>query len=112
MSMRTAPTGGALFYFVFMVDDPDDAYIGLDELANKSSQVVIPKGTQFGFMSRFQGSASMFDKVTYRKFTLDLSGETHYDRVKLEYDDEQKYNLTNIFGDTSWIEEQTIELKG
>ena len=97
--------GGSMFYFMFATDDEN-----IVEKSEESAFVIIPKGTQFGFMSRFQGSSSFFEAVTYRKFKLALDGKTKYDRINLEVDQSMSYNLADIFGDDDWIEEQDVEL--
>lgn len=105
--------GGSLFCFAFQTDIKT-----LTELKTglkKANQVLIPKGTQYGFFSSFQGSSSPFEKVTYREMKLNVKEtgkefNSKYDCIGLIADIEQHYSMADVFGDSNFIDEQTIKL--
>ena len=97
---------GAIFYFLFKSDMKE-----VESSTNGKISIIIPKGTQFGFMSRSNGSCSLFEKTTFQEFSLTIKGETSHDKVCLEYDDEMSYNLVDIVGEDDWIQEQVIKFK-
>jgi len=106
--------GGSLFCFIFKTD-----ILNLIELKQKmktGQSILIPKGTQFGFFSSFQGAGSVFEKTTYRNFKLNIK-ETkpeycEYDHVDLIADIEQSYSFKDVYGCSSdFANEQTIFIK-
>ena len=98
--------GGSLFCFVFKTD----IMTFRDLKYNFKNSITIPKGTQFGFFSSFQGAGSVFEKTTYRNMTLLKvePNETEYDCINLIADVEQSYNLIDVYGSDRFINEQDI----
>ncbi len=96
--------GGSLFCFVFKTDIK--TFLGLKEEFKTS--ITIPKGTQFGFHSSFQGASSMFEKETYRNMTLKKEGESKYDTFDIIADLEQNYSLEDVFGGTDFVNESNV----
>lgn len=113
--------GGCLFCFVFRCEL--STLMKLKEGLKTAKRVFIPKGTQFGFFSSFQGSGSPFEKITYRNMYLNVkeygSFKTtegikeymlpDYDHLDIIADCEQHYSIkdvyccTNDFADTQTI---------
>lgn len=110
--------GGALFAFAFNTSIQD--YLELKEQSKTSKKIYIPKGTQFGFFSSMHGASSLFDKTTHRAMWLNRHEEgidkatgdefTKYDAACLEADIMQNYNLEQVFGDTDFINKQSLML--
>ena len=99
--------GGSLFCFAFKTDV--ETLVDLrKKLNNGAEYIYIPKGTQFGFFSSFQGAGSVFEKTTYRNMKLKISGETKYDTIDIVADIEQSYSMQDVYGTTSWISDQSI----
>jgi len=98
--------GGALFQFSLKMSLTD--FLELKENSNKAKFIKIPKGTQFGFFSSFQGSSSLFDKTTYKDIKISIDGETEYDSFGIESDIERSYNFYDVFGNTEFIENGEI----
>jgi len=101
--------GGCLFCFVFKTDIED--FLELKEELKTGKEVIIPKGTQFGFFSSFQGAGTVFEKRTYRKMTMPILGDTEYDTVGIRADIEQSYSMKDVYGDTSFVDSGCIEIK-
>ena len=93
--------GGSLFCFGFNTDIK--RYFEIKEEMKNGKTVTIPKGTQYGFHSSFQGASSMFEKETYKNMTIPIE-ETkdgyykEYDRVELIADSLQGYSTVDVFG--------------
>ena len=93
--------GGALFCFGFNTDVK--TILELKDAMEKGKSVTIPKGTQFGFHSSFQGASTPFEKTTYRKMTIPVkeSGDGYYeqyDNLELIADIEQHYSVADVCG--------------
>ena len=101
--------GGALFCFVFNTDI--ETALELIEKEKTGKTITIPKGTQFGFFSSFQGAGTPFEKTTYRNMTLPLVGDTEYDSINIIPDICQSYNMTDLYGDTSFVQNANITIK-
>jgi hypothetical protein len=106
--------GGSLFCFVFKMNIFD--ILDLKRDMKKAKKLLIPKGTQFGFFSSFQGSSSVFDKVTYQDMKINIreTGKDfnpEYDNVDIVADITQHYSLHDVFGQDSFIDEQNITAK-
>ena len=98
--------GGSLFCFVFKTDIED-----LIELKrNFKNSITIPKGTQFGFFTSFQGAGSVFERKTIKEIILPKvePDMTEDDCIGITADIEQSYSMDDVYGDTSWVEEQNI----
>jgi len=103
--------GGSLFCFVFKTDI--ETLMDLKkQMKDGAKYINIPKGTQFGFFSSFQGSASIFERVTYRNMKLRIDGKTEYETVDIIADVEQSYSLRDVFGGGGWMKDQNITLTG
>jgi hypothetical protein len=105
--------GGSLFCFAFQTDLQN--LIKLKAEFKKAKQILIPAGMQYGFFSSFQGSSSPFEKVTYREMKLNVKEtgkefNSKYDCIGLIADIEQHYSMADVFGDSNFIDEQTIKL--
>jgi hypothetical protein len=93
--------GGSLFCFAFKCTL--DELLEMKEQIKTGSKVFIPKGTQFGFFSSFQGSGSVFEKTTYRNMYLNIK-ETgadynpEYDCIDIIADCEQNYSMDDVYG--------------
>jgi len=98
--------GGSLFCFVFKTDI--ESLIELKR--NFKNSITIPKGTEFGFFSSFQGAGSVFEKRTYRNITLPKTepSMTEHDCIDIIADIEQSHSIDDVYGDSSWISEQNI----
>jgi hypothetical protein len=106
--------GGSVFCFAFQCDINE--LVELKRQIKTGTKIVIPKGTQFGFFSSMVGSGSIFEKTTYKEFSLNIKEEgkgfyPEYDRVVLIADIEQSYNMHQVYGDSDFISEQTILIK-
>lgn len=106
--------GGSLFCFAFKTDIK--TLINYKRLIKESKTITIPKGTQFGFFSSFQGSGSPFEKTTYRTMTINIQEEgedfCEYDHVDFVADIEQHYSMEEVYGPTSsFLDEQTLIIK-
>ena len=96
--------GSSLFCLGFRMSIEN--FIKLREEYKKGKQIKIPKGTQFGFFSSFQGSGSMFEKVTKEDLILDINEE-----INLIADEEQNYSIKKVYGaDYTFFNEQNIEI--
>jgi len=98
--------GGSLFCFAFKAG-VDEILQMKKDLENEDT-ILIPKGTQFGYFSSFQGAGSLFDKVTYRNFKLntkETGGDFHpdYDCIGLTADIEQSYSMDDVYGGSEFI---------
>jgi len=95
--------GGALFTFAFKMNIKE--YFEAKERFNE--MIKIPKGTQFGFHSNFQGATSLFDKRTYRNMIIKKQyGDTKYDNLKLVADlDQVGYTIKDVYGHTDFIDD-------
>jgi hypothetical protein len=105
--------GGSLFCFAFKTSLKE--LVDLKAKIKTGKQVLIPKGTQFGFFSSFQGSGSVFEKTTYQDFKLNIkeTGKNYspeYDRIDIIGDDEQSYNMNDVYGQNDFINEQNIQV--
>jgi hypothetical protein len=100
--------GGSLFCFVFKASIEE--YFKLAESIKISKTITIPKGTQYGFFSSFQGAGSVFEKTTYRKMTIPIT-ETQYDCIAFTVDEAQHYSMIDVYGDNSFIKQGTVTFK-
>lgn len=105
--------GGSLFCFAFRCDL--ETLIQLKKNLKTAKKIFIPKGTQFGYFSSFQGSGSPFEKTTYRNFYLNVK-ETgglfypDYDNIDIIADLEQHYSMNDVYGQNDFILSKNIEL--
>ena len=92
--------GGSLFCFAFTTDLMN--LIDIKSKLKTGKKVLIPKGTQFGFFSSFQGSGSPFEKVTEADFYLKTveTGKNYckYDCIDIIADVEQSYSIMDVYG--------------
>ena len=100
--------GGSLFCFAFRTDI--ETILELKEEIKTGNTIKIPKGTQFGFFSSFQGAGSVFEKTTHRNMTLPLMGETEYDSIGITPDISQSYSMADVYGDTGFVGENNITI--
>jgi len=100
--------GGCVFCFAFKTDVRDALELRANIKTGK--EIFIPKGTQYGFFSSFQGAGTPFEKRTYRNMTMPLVGETEYDSIDIMPDILQSYNLSSVYGDTSFVDESPVEI--
>ena len=100
--------GGCLFCFAFKTDVKSAMEL-MDEIKT-GNEIFIPKGTQFGFFSSFQGAGTMFERRTYQDMTMPLVGETEYDSIGITPDLLQNYNMVSVYGDSSFIDEGIVEI--
>ena len=101
--------GGSLFCFAFKAGLQD--IIKLKKSLNNGAEYVnIPKGTQFGFFSSFQGAGSVFEKTTYQNTKIKLKGETECDTVDIVADCQQGYSMNDVYGDTCFIDNSNITI--
>ena len=102
--------GGCVFCFAFKTDV--EKVLELQELIKTGKEIFIPKGTQFGFFSSFQGAGTIFERETYRDMTIPLVGETEYDNIGIVPDIMQSYSMEDVYGDSRFINENNlIEIK-
>jgi hypothetical protein len=90
----------SIFCFVFKM--PIEEYLELKNSFNKS--ITLPENTQYGFFSSFNGSGSTFGARTIKPITLPKIDATEYDCVDLIADIEQSYTMADVYGDTSFID--------
>jgi hypothetical protein len=95
--------GGSLFCFAFKASVEE--IIEMKKDIKHDESILIPKGTQFGYFSSFQGTGSVFEKTTYRNFKLNTKEEScpEYDRIELVMDIEQSYSMNDVYGDSEFI---------
>jgi len=95
--------------FVFKTDFK--TYYDLKE--NFKTEITIPKNTQFGFHSNFQGSSSPFEKTTQKEITIKKQyGDTEHDSIHIVSDIEQSgYSIGEVFGSTNFINDQDVTVK-
>lgn len=110
---RNGAYGGSLFCFAFQCGLEE--LLMLKEQIKTGKKIVIPKGTQFGYFSSFQGAGSLFEKTTYRKMYLNIEEDgdnfnPEYDNVGITADAEQHYSLVDVYGEDDFINEQTIKI--
>lgn len=103
--------GGSLFCFAFNCTLQE--YLNLKEQVKNGKYLVIPKGTQYGFFSSFQGSSSPFEKETFQDFKLKIKENTkdyipEYDHIGIIADIEQNYSLQQVFGSTDFVKSQNL----
>jgi hypothetical protein len=102
---RNGAYGGALFCFVFKM--PRAKYEELDRAIAAGRQILIPKGTQFGFHSSFQGASSPFEHETRRDIRIASPyGGTEYDSLAAVLDignTMYDWSIDSVFGTTSFI---------
>ena len=96
----------SLFMFTFKTDIR--SYIELKKEYLKASKVIIPKNTQYGFFSDFNGSGSMFENTTYRKSTLTLK-EDNYDHIDLEVEIGGSYGFQAVYGSDDFINDGSVK---
>jgi len=106
--------GGSLFCFAFRTDI--ETYFDLQEKLKTGKTVFIPKGTQFGFFSSFQGAGSLFDKRTVKDMKLNIkeTGKGYYpeyDHVGIMADVEQHYSMIDVYGQNDFIDGQNVSIK-
>lgn len=103
--------GGALFCYVFKTSFRNAVELAEAYKIPTNKYLFIPKGIQFGFYSSFQGSASMFDKETYRNSYLELNGETKYDSFEISLAcHSDGYSLNSIFGSFICDENNNVKI--
>jgi len=98
--------GGSLFCFVFKTDLRN--LIDLKQGFKES--ITIPKGTQFGFFSSFQGSGSIFEHRTTKNMTLPKvePNMTEYDCLGIIADLQQSYSIMDVYGTDQFIDNQNV----
>lgn len=101
--------GGCIFSFAFKADI--ETVLEMKEKIDAGDEIFVPKGTQFGFFSSFQGAGTLFEKRTYQDMTLPLMGETEYDSVGITIDIQQNYSMYSVYGDTSFVDSQDVEIR-
>jgi hypothetical protein len=101
--------GGCVFCFAFKTDIK--TIWEWKEKIKTGKEIFIPKGTQFGFFSSFQGAGTPFEKTTYQNMTIPLEGETEYDNVGITVDIQQSYSMSSVYGDTSFVDSQDVEIR-
>ena len=103
--------GGSLFCFAFKTDI--QGYFDLKEAEKTGKTITIPKGTQYGFFSSFQGACSVFEKTTYRNMTILLKEKElpEYDCIGLKADEAQHYSMTDVYGSNSFVKKQNINIQ-
>lgn len=101
--------GGCLFCFAFKTDIK--TVLELKDKMKTGKEIFIPKGTQFGFFSSFQGAGTVFEKTTYQDIILPLVGETEYDSIDIMPDLMQSYSMADVYGDSSFIDENDVEIR-
>lgn len=106
--------GGSLFCFAFRTDIEN--YLELKKQLETGSKISIPKGTQFGFFSSFQGAGSVFDKRTIKDVKLNIkeTGKGYYpeyDHVGIMADVEQHYSMIDVYGQNDFIDGQNVSIK-
>lgn len=124
---REGAYGGALFCFAFQTDLL--TALTLKERFKSANKILIPKGTNFGFYSAFNGTASLFDKETFRDFYLRVKEDdseyfydwvddekyyynSKYDCVGFIIDGEISYSLEDVFCQyPDFINETTIQFQ-
>jgi len=99
--------GGSLFCFAFNASLQDIVKLK-KSMQNGAEFVNIPKGTQYGFFSDFQGAGSVFEKVTYRNMKVKIAGDTEYDTLGIVADCEQSYSMQDVYGDTGFIDDSNV----
>lgn len=110
---RNGAYGGSLFCFAFKTSLKE--LVDLKAKVKTGKKVLIPKGTQYGFFSSFQGAGSLFEKTTYQDIALNIkeTGKNYhpeYDCVGIIGDDEQSYSMRQVYGDNDFIDEQNIQV--
>lgn len=102
--------GGSLFCFAFRTDI--QTYFNLQEEAKTGKTITIPKGTQYGFFSSFQGAGSVFEKVTTDDMTLPLNEAElpEYDNIRLTADAAQHYSINDVYGQDNFIDSQNVTI--
>ncbi len=105
--------GGSVFCFAFR--GSIEEVIELKQQMEKGKKIFIPKGTQFGFFSSFQGAGSVFEKTTYRNFHVNIKetgGDFHpdFDHAYIQPDISQSYNMVDVYGSNDFIYEQDIKI--
>jgi len=93
--------GGSLFCFAFRTDLM--TIVELNEQIKEGTHITIPKNTEFGFFSSFQGAGSVFEKRTYKTMTIPINGQTEYDNIGLTVDDCQHYSMREVYGSNDFI---------
>jgi hypothetical protein len=93
--------GGSLFMFIFRTDFLN--LLNLKEQIKTGKYINIPKGTQFGFFSSFQGCGSPFEKVTSQDMKIKVRENTkgyhpEYDHVDIIADIEQSCRIDDVYG--------------
>lgn len=100
--------GGSLFCFAF--ETSLENLIALKQGMKTAKYLSIPKGTQFGFFSSFQGAGSVFEKTTYKNMKI-LIEESEYDSVDIIADCQQHYSIDQVYGQNDFFNEQNILTK-
>jgi len=100
--------GGAVFCFVFNTDI--ETALELKEKEKIGKTITIPKGTQFGFFSSFQGAGTPFEKTTHRDMVLPLVEETEYDSINIVPDICQSYGMGDVYGSTEFVQDADITI--
>ena len=99
----------SLLIFPFKIDIMD--FLSLKEEWEHADYIHIPKGTQFGFFSAFNGSGSVFEAETTNDMLLPKvePNMSEYDSLDLIADVEHAYSMRDVYGDTRFIHESNIE---
>jgi len=100
--------GGCLFCFTFKTDIKSTTEL-MDEIKT-GKEIFIPKGTQFGFFSSFQGAGTPFEKRTYQDMIIPLVGETEHDSIGITPDILQSYSMVDVYGDSSFIDVGIVDI--
>lgn len=107
---RNGAYGGALFCFVFKM--PRKKFEELEKAIEAGKQILIPKGTQFGFHSSLQGASSPFEHETRRDIRITSPyGSTEYDAIMAVLDEGNttyNWSIGSVFGTTAFIHEADV----
>jgi len=107
--------GGCLFGFIFSANLMD--ILELKKQIKEGKKVFIPKGTQYGFFSSFQGAGSCFEKVTVNDMFVNIkeTGKNYnpeFDCINIIADCELSYSFTDVYGCSSdFADNQNILVK-
>ena len=90
---------GNVSVFTAVFSTSADNLVGLDKLIKEGKNIIIPHNAIFGLFDSFTGSGSIMEMNLKENLKLPIQwGQTEYDKITIEIDDDDKYGFQSVFG--------------
>jgi len=90
---------GNVSVFTAVFSTSADNLVGLDKLIKEGKNIIIPHNAIFGLFDSFTGSGSIMEINLKENLKLPIQwGQTEYDKITIEIDDDDKYGFQSVFG--------------